>query len=113
MRIRVLSRSANGASEIRAGGDTSAKALKVQSYKFSKSHLEQQPPPTRPLQPGGPAPPGRPRLHASAFGSMIGKGRQNPGRKTSPPVCVGLQTVSPGASPGLSLGTRQASQGAT
>ena len=38
MRIRVLCRSANGASEIRAGGDTSEKALKVQSSKFSKSH---------------------------------------------------------------------------
>ena len=38
VRIRVLCRSANGASEIRAGGDTSEKALKVQSSKFSKSH---------------------------------------------------------------------------
>ena len=38
VRIRVLSRSANGASQIRAGGDTGEKALKVQSCKFSKSH---------------------------------------------------------------------------
>lgn len=103
------SRSANGASEIRAGGDTSAKALKEQSYKFSKRHLEQQPPPTRPLQPGGPAPPGRPRLHASAFGSMIRKGRQNWEENPPSSLCGSADCEpwgQPGALPGHPAGFR-------
>ena len=74
--------------------------------KFSKSHLEPSaargPSSSRPT----PAPP-------FDFCDSGPERQTDSGRKTSPPVAVGPQTGSPGASQGHPLGTRQASQGAT
>ena len=113
VRIRVLCRSANGASEIRAGGDTSEKALKVQSSKFSKSHHNSSLPQLALCSPGA-------QLLQADLGSTLQLRRLRSGRADrirwgKPP----LQSVwvrilwRPGASPGPSLGTRQAYQGAT